>query len=55
MALFEQGQCSEWAVDVLVRAKHNRVLPDMPRRDRSPGARPDLGPAALRTHGCGYY
>jgi len=28
MALFEQGQRSAWAVDVLVRAKHNRVLPD---------------------------
>jgi hypothetical protein len=28
MALFEQGQRSDWAVDVLVRAKHNRVLPD---------------------------
>jgi hypothetical protein len=28
MALFEQGQRSAWAVDLLVRAKHNRVLPD---------------------------
>lgn len=28
MALFEQGQRSDWAVDVLVRARHNRVLPD---------------------------
>jgi len=27
MALFEQGQRSGWAVDVLVRAKHDRVLP----------------------------
>ncbi|MFM2069332.1 MAG: hypothetical protein RLZZ584_4241 [Pseudomonadota bacterium] len=28
MALFEQAQRSDWAVDVLVRAQHNRVLPD---------------------------
>lgn len=28
MALFEQGQRSQWSVDVLVRARHNRVLPD---------------------------
>lgn len=28
MALFEQGQRSGWAVDVLVRARHDRVLPD---------------------------
>jgi hypothetical protein len=27
MALFEQGQRSQWSVDVLVRARHNRVLP----------------------------
>jgi len=28
MALFEQGQRHGWAVDVLVRAQHDRVLPD---------------------------
>jgi hypothetical protein len=28
MALFEQGQRHDWAVDVLVRAQHDRVLPD---------------------------
>jgi Transposase DNA-binding len=28
MALFEQAQRSGWAVDVLVRAQHDRVLPD---------------------------
>ncbi len=28
MALFERGQRDKWAVDVLVRAKHDRVLPD---------------------------
>lgn len=27
MALFEQAQRDDWAVDVLVRAKHDRVLP----------------------------
>jgi hypothetical protein len=28
MALFEQAQRSGWAVDMLVRAQHDRVLPD---------------------------
>ena len=28
MALFERGQGSGWAVDVLVRAQHDRALPD---------------------------
>lgn len=27
MELFEQGQASAWSVDLLVRARHNRVLP----------------------------